>query len=70
MTNQELCLLLDTIVGLLETGNTDKAIKIIKNGIARIDRGYTASSDNQENVNNILPAIANNAVVCNAAYGV
>jgi len=49
MTEAELCMLLECILGLLETGNTDRAIKIIKNGIARIDKGYTSSSDNDDN---------------------
>lgn len=48
MQNQELCILLDSIVALLETGNTDKAIEILKNAITRIDKYTTTSSkDNQ-----------------------
>ena len=32
---------LDSILALLETNNTDRAIRIIKNGIKRIDKGMT-----------------------------
>lgn len=45
MSNQELCMLLDSILALLETNNTEKAIEIIKNGIKRIDKGMTSSSE-------------------------
>lgn len=48
MSNQELCMLLDSILALLETNNTDKAIEVIKNGIKRIDKGMTSSSDNSK----------------------
>ncbi len=44
MQNQELCILLDSILALLETGNADKAKEIIQNAIKRIDRGMTGSS--------------------------
>ena len=44
MNNQELCILLDSILALLETDNTEKAKEIIKNGIKRIDKGLTTSS--------------------------
>ena len=44
MQNQELCILLDSILALLETGNADKAKEIIQNAINRIDRGMTSSS--------------------------
>lgn len=40
-------MLLDSILALLETDNTDKAIEVIRNGIKRIDKGATTSS--QEN---------------------
>ncbi len=45
MSSQELCLLLDCILGLLETGNSERAIEVIKNGIRRIDKSYTISFD-------------------------
>ena len=38
MNNQELCVLLESILALLETDNTEKAKEVIKNGIKRIDR--------------------------------
>lgn len=44
MGNQELCILLDSILALLETNNTEKAKEVIKNGIKRIDRGMTSGS--------------------------
>lgn len=44
MNNQELCILLDSILALLETDNTEKAKEVIKNGIRRIDRGMTSSN--------------------------
>ena len=36
--------MLDSILPLLETDNTEKAKEVIKNGIRRIDRGMTSSS--------------------------
>lgn len=44
MQNQELCILLDSILALLETNNEDKAKEIIRNAIQRIDKGSTSSS--------------------------
>lgn len=44
MGNPERCILLDSILALLETDNTEKAKEVIKNGIKRIDRGMTSSS--------------------------
>ena len=44
MQNQELCILLDSILALLETDNVEKAKEIIQNAIKRIDRGMTTSS--------------------------
>ena len=44
MGNPELCILLDFILALLETDNTEKAKEVIKNGIKRIDRGMTSGS--------------------------
>ena len=46
MNNQELCILLDSILALLDTNNVEKAKEVIKNGIKRIDKGITSSSDN------------------------
>lgn len=48
MGNQELCILLDSILALLETDNTEKAKEVIKNGIKRIDREMTSSSTDAE----------------------
>ena len=47
MSNQELCMLLDSILALLETNNTETAIDVIKNGIKRIDKGATSSSKDE-----------------------
>lgn len=44
MQNQELCILLDSLLALLETGNTEKAKEVISNAIARIDKGCTSST--------------------------
>lgn len=44
MQNQELCILLDSILALLETNNADKAKEVIQNAIKRIDKGTTSSS--------------------------
>ena len=44
MNNQELCILLDSILALLETNNSDKAKEVIQNAITRIDKGMTTSS--------------------------
>lgn len=46
MTNQELCLLLESILALIETGNADKAAETIKNGIKRIDKNYEQENKN------------------------
>ena len=44
MQNQELCIILDSLLALLETGNTEKAKEVIQNAIKRIDKGSTTSS--------------------------
>ena len=44
MQNQELCILLDSLLALLETDNVEKAKEVIKNAIKRIDKGTTSSS--------------------------
>lgn len=41
MTNQELCILLESILALLETNNDKKAVTVIKNAIRRIDKSST-----------------------------
>ena len=46
MQNQELCILLDSLLALLETNNVDKAIEVIQNAIKRIDKNQTSSSKN------------------------
>lgn len=38
MTNNELCILLESLLALLETNNDEKAIIVIKNAIQRIDK--------------------------------
>ena len=47
MQNQELCILLDSILALLETNNEDKAKEIIRNAIKRIDKVSTSSSKDE-----------------------
>lgn len=44
MQNQELCILLDSLLALLETNNVEKAKEVIQNAINRIDKGMTSSS--------------------------
>ena len=44
MQNQELCILLDSLLALLETDNVDKAKEVIQNAINRIDKGMTTST--------------------------
>ena len=44
MQNQELCILLESILALLETGNVDRAKEILQNAINRMDKGSTASA--------------------------
>jgi len=39
MANQELCILLESLLALLETNNNDKAKTVIENAIRRIDKG-------------------------------
>ena len=46
MTNQELCILLESLLALLETDNNDRAREVIKNAIMRIDK-------NQNDINKI-----------------
>lgn len=48
MQNQELCILLDSLLALLETGNGEKAKEVISNAIARIDKGNTSSAREQQ----------------------
>lgn len=43
MSNQELCILLESLLALLETHNDEKAVTVIKNAIRRIDKN---SADN------------------------
>ena len=38
INNQELCILLDSILALLETNNSDKAKEVIRNAIKLIDK--------------------------------
>lgn len=49
MNDQELCILLDSLLALLETDNTEKAKEVIKNGIKRIDKGMTSGSTDTYN---------------------
>lgn len=36
MTNQELCTQYELLVALIETGNSDKAVEILKDAVKRI----------------------------------
>lgn len=44
MQNQELCILLESILALLETGNVDRAKGILQNAINRMDKESTTST--------------------------
>lgn len=41
MQNQELCILLESLLALLETDNVDRAKEVIQNAINRIDKGVS-----------------------------
>ena len=43
LTNQELCILLESIRALLQTGNSERAEEIITNAIHRIDKTQTVN---------------------------
>ena len=43
LTNQELCILLESIRALLHTGNSERAEEIITNAIQRIDKTQTVN---------------------------
>ena len=51
MSNQELCILLESLLALLETQNDEKAITVIKNAIQRIDKN-TANNIDSDKKNN------------------
>lgn len=51
MSNNELCILLESLLALLETNNDKKAIEVIKNAIQRIDKN-AANNDNEESRKN------------------
>lgn len=40
MTDQELCTQYEFIAEMIESGNADKAAKILRSAIQRIDKGY------------------------------
>lgn len=41
-------MLFETILALIETGNSDKAAEIVKNGIKRIDKNYENTDNNDK----------------------
>lgn len=43
LTSQELCILLESIRALLQTGNSERAEEIITNAIQRIDKTQTVN---------------------------
>ena len=43
LTNQERCILLESIRALLQTGNSERAEEIITNAIQRIDKTQTVN---------------------------
>ncbi len=51
MSNQELCMFLDSILALLETDNAERAKEVIRNGIRRFDKSSTPSGQNEQDDN-------------------
>lgn len=47
MTNQELCTQYELLVALIESGNTEKAVEILKGAIQRLN-GAAAKSNNND----------------------
>ncbi len=48
IVNQELCILLESLLALLETNNNDKAKTVIENAIRRIDKGQNDSNKSNQ----------------------
>ncbi len=48
MSNQELCTQYEFIVTMIESGNADKVVEILKNAIKRIDKGETSSGEEKK----------------------
>lgn len=46
MSNQELCILLESLLALLETNNHDKAKTVIENAIRRMDKEQKEENKN------------------------
>ena len=44
MTNQELCTQYELLIALIESGNTDKAVEILKGAVDRL-KGITPKSN-------------------------
>ncbi len=52
MTNQELCTQYELLVALIETGNSDKAVAILKDAVKRIkgdEKQVKSPSNNNDN---------------------
>lgn len=47
MSNNELCILLESLLALLETNNDEKAIAVIKNAIQRIDKNAVNNANTE-----------------------
>ncbi len=48
MTENELCILLESLLALLETNNDKKAITVIKNAIQRIDKNAGNNTNTED----------------------
>lgn len=48
MSNQELCTQYEFIVTMIESGNADKVVEILKNAIRRIDKGETSNGEEKK----------------------
>ncbi len=47
MTNQELCTQYELLVALIESGNTEKTVQILKDAIDRLKGSTSKSGDNK-----------------------
>lgn len=45
MSNNELCILLESLLALLETNNNEKAVTVIQNAIRRIDKNTAENAE-------------------------
>ena len=49
MSNLEFCMLLESVLELIRSGNADRAAKVIEHGIKRIDKSYLSEEEDNNN---------------------